>query len=64
MQQKEPKSLIGQIAVFVILFALCVYLIKLAVGWLAEIWPVLLIIAVVAIAAVIGWRVLRHKKRW
>ncbi len=45
---------------FCALLALSAFLLRLAVYYLLGIFPYLLIIAVIAIAGVIGWRVYKH----
>lgn len=45
---------------FCALLALSTFLLRLAVAYLLEIWVYLLIIAIIAIAAAIGWRVYRY----
>jgi hypothetical protein len=43
------------------MLALAAFLIKTAVGWILEIWPVLLTIALIVTAIIIGFRIWRHK---
>lgn len=43
------------------MLALAAFLIKTAVGWILEIWPVLLTIALIITAIIIGFRIWRHK---
>lgn len=45
---------------FCALLALSAFLLRLAVAYLLEIWVYLLIIAIIAIAGIIGWRVYKH----
>ena len=52
-----PKNLITQI----LEAAFMAFLIKTAVGWILEIWPVLLVIAIIITAIIIGFRIWRHK---
>lgn len=56
-----PKNLITQILEAAFMLALAAFLIKTAVGWILEIWPVLLTIAIIITAVIIGIRVWRHK---
>lgn len=56
-----PKNLVTQILEFAFMLALAAFLIKTAVGWILEIWPVLLTIAIIITAAIIGIRIWRHK---
>ncbi len=52
-----PERIVTEILAVCIMLALSAWLLKLAIHYLLEIWVYLLIIAVIAIAAVIGWRV-------
>ena len=45
---------------FCALLALSAFMLRLAVAYLLEIWVDLLIIVIIAIAGVIGWRVYKH----
>lgn len=56
-----PKNLITQILEAAFMLALAAFLIKTAVGWILEIWPVLLVIAIIITAVIIGIRIWRHK---
>jgi hypothetical protein len=60
--ENEPKRLIARIVECAVLLALSVFLIKLAVCWLMEIWWVLLIIAAVVVAGIIGWQIWKNKR--
>ncbi len=60
----QPKKLIVRILEFAALIALSALLIRLAVQYLLEVWPALLIIAVVIAAAIVVWRYLRNRSRW
>lgn len=44
------------------LFALSAFLIRLGIYYLIEVWPYLLVGAILAIVGVIGWRVYKHYK--
>jgi len=44
------------------IFLLAVYLLRLAICYLSQIWWILLIIAVVGIAAGVGWRIWKNKR--
>lgn len=57
---EPPKKLITRIVEFCALLALSAFLLRLAVAYLLEIWVHLLIIAIIVIAGVIGWRVYKH----
>lgn len=56
-----PKNLITQILEFAFMLALAAFLIKTAVGWILEIWPVLLTIALILTAIIVIYRIWRHK---
>lgn len=56
-----PKNLITQILEFAFMLALAAFLLKTAVGWILEIWPVLLTFAIIVTAIIIGFRIWRHK---
>ena len=56
-----PKNLITQILEAAFMLALAAFLIKTAVGWILEIWPVLLTIAIIVTVVIIGVRIWRHK---
>lgn len=56
-----PKNLITQILEAAFMLALAAFLIKTAVGWILEIWPVLLAIAIIITAIIIGVRIWKHK---
>lgn len=49
---------------FCALLALSAFLLRLAVAYLLEIWVYLLIIAIIAIAGIIGWRVTSISAIW
>lgn len=56
-----PKNLITQILEAAFMLALAAFLIKTAVEWILEIWPVLLVIAIIITVAIISIRIWRHK---
>ncbi len=60
---EKPKRLATRILEFAGLMALSAFLIRLAVCYIVQIWPVLLIITIIVAAAVIGWHVWRNKAR-
>ncbi len=59
---EPPKKLITRIIETAFLLFLSCCLLRAAVNILKEIWPVLLAIAILAMAAVIIWRIIRHRK--
>lgn len=58
---EPPRNLISRILEAAFMLALAAFLIKTAVGWILEIWPVLLTIALIITAIIIGFRIWRHK---
>ncbi len=60
----QPKKLITRILEYAGLIALSAFLVRLAVGCILEIWPVLLVIFVIAVGSVIGYRIWRNRSRW
>jgi len=56
-----PKNLITQILEFAFMLALAAFLIKTAVNWILEIWPILLTIAIIIVTIAIIYRIWRHK---
>lgn len=59
---EPPKKLSSRILEFAFLFALSAFLVRLGISYLLEIWPYLLIGAILVIAGTVGWRVYKHKK--
>lgn len=59
---QPPKSLITRILELAGLFALSAFLIRLGVYYLLEVWPYLLVITIIVLASIIGWRVYKHKQ--
>lgn len=56
----QPKNLLTLILESAFLFFLSAFLIRMAVNILTEIWPALLIIAIVILTIIAGWRIWRH----
>ncbi|MEY8392574.1 hypothetical protein AALA98_14655 [Lachnospiraceae bacterium 45-W7] len=54
---EPPKRLITRILEAAFMLALAAYLIRSAAYWLLEVWPILLTIAIIVAAAVIGFRI-------
>jgi len=46
------------------IFLLAMYLLRLAICWLSEMWWVILIIVVVGIVIAVGYRVWKNKSRY
>lgn len=57
---QSPKSFLTLILESAFLFFLSAFLIRMAVNILTEIWLALLIIAVMVLAGVAGWRIWKH----
>ncbi len=57
---EPPKKLSQRIFEVCFLLFLSVLLIRIAVRLLTEIWPILLAVVLLAVLAVIGWRVYKH----
>ena len=62
--ENQPKKFITRILEFAALFALSAFLFRLAVCYILQIWPVLIILAVVAAGAAIGYRAWKNKVKW
>lgn len=62
----DPPDLIQRIFGYLILFVIAAYLIRTACRYLTESWPTLIIIAIVALAIRIGWRIWKNRRdgRW
>lgn len=58
---EPPKRLITKILETAFMLALSAYLIRTAVYWIKEVWPILLTITLLIIAIIIGFRIWRHK---
>lgn len=58
---EPPKQLFTKILEIAFMLALSAYLIKSAAYWLLEVWPILLTVASIVMAAIIGFRIWRHK---
>ena len=56
---EPPKRLITRILEFAGLFALSAFLIRLGVYYLLEVWPYMLITAIITMAV---WRIYKHGK--
>lgn len=64
--EQPPKKWITRVCEFAGLFALSAFLIRLGVCWLLQIWPVLLVIAIVTAAIGVGWHWFKNRRtpRW
>ena len=59
---EPPKKFTTRMLELAGLFALSAFLIRLGVHYLLEVWPYLLIIAIIVLVSVIGWRVYKHRR--
>ena len=59
-----PKKLVARLLEFAVLFALSAFLIRLAVCYLLGVWWVLVILAAVSVAIIIGHRAWKNRARW
>ena len=59
---EPPKKFTSRMLELAGLFALSAFLVRLGVYYLLEVWPYLLVIAILVIAGVIGWRVYKRRK--
>ena len=57
-----PKSFITKVLEAVIAFVVAVWLIKLGICMLQEIWGWVILIGVVIAGVIIGWRIHKHHK--
>ena len=62
--EQYPKKLVTRILEICAAFALGAFLLKLGVAYIKEIWPILLVIAAVIAAAVIGYRIYKNNVKW
>lgn len=56
----DQKNFLTKLLEAVIMFALAMYLLRVAVQWFLEVWPVLAIIAGIILLCIIAYRVYRH----
>lgn len=56
----EPRGFLTRFLECAFIFALSAWLIRSAARYLEEAWPVLLLLAGIALLGVIGWRIYRH----
>lgn len=59
---EPPKRFTTRILELAGLFALSAFLIRLGVYYLLEVWPYLLIISIIVLIGVIGWRIYKHRR--
>ena len=60
----QPKKLITKVLEFAAVFALAAYLIRLGVGFIFAVWPVLIALAIVTIGSIVGFRIWKTKAKW
>ncbi|MBQ9016129.1 MAG: hypothetical protein IJ109_08415 [Firmicutes bacterium] len=62
----QPRRWLERLLEAAIVLALSAYLIKLAVCFIMQVWPVLVIIATVVIAGVVAYRIWKrvHDSEW
>ena len=58
---ESPKGLITRLLELAFMLALSAYLIRTAAYWIQEVWPILLTIAIIVTAIIIGIRIWRHR---
>lgn len=64
---EPPRRLIDRILDFCITIVICAFLLNLAMHWLAEVAPLLLLCAAFIFGAVLGyrlWKHLRDLRKW
>jgi len=54
--QEKVKGVFTYLLEIAAIFALAIFLLRLAVCWLSQIWWILLILVVLAVAGWFGWR--------
>lgn len=59
---EPPKKFSSRMLELAGLFALSAFLVRLGVYYLIEVWPYLLIGAILTLAIIIVWRVYKHRK--
>lgn len=57
---KQPKSLISRLLEIAVMFAIATYLIRLGAYYIADVWPILVIIIAVIVTAIVIYRLWRH----
>jgi hypothetical protein len=61
---EKPQKLIARLLEFAAMFALSMYLIKLGVCYLSEVWWILLILAALAVGGYAVYRLWRNRGTW
>lgn len=64
---EPPRRFLDLVLEICVVLALCAFLLRLAVYFLQQIWQYLLIAAIAAIIAAIGWRVYKFyhsQEKW
>lgn len=57
---EPPKRLIERIFEFCIAIAVCAFLLRIAMYWLAEVAPLLLLCAAFGLGVILGYRLWKH----
>jgi hypothetical protein len=60
-EKEKPKKLISRILEFAAMFWLSTWLIRIGVSYILDVWWVLLIIAAVVVAVIIGIRIWKSR---
>lgn len=64
---EPPKRLMERVFDFCVTVVVCAFLLRLAMGWLKEVAPYLLICAAVILAVIVGyraWKYLHDMGKW
>jgi hypothetical protein len=59
---EQPKSLLTRVVEAAFLFALAAWLVWLGIRFLGQVWVPLVILVVLTVAAVVGYRIWKHYK--
>jgi hypothetical protein len=62
--ENQPKKLITRILEFACLLALSAFLIRLAVHYILEVWPILVILVIVAVGTATFLHIRKNRARW
>jgi hypothetical protein len=62
--EHHPKKFITRLLEFAAISALSAFLIRLAVRYVLDIWPALLIMVIVTAGGVIGYRAWKGRGKW
>lgn len=59
---REPKRLLTRLLEACFIFAFSAYLINTAAHWILEVWPILVVIALLIIITIVVYRIWKHKR--